>query len=138
MLKAQIALTRLSIWSCCSGTAASTGSSEYTAGRDQVSTRRSGRLLPPLPTGLLDLENERSMIARNWRRFRDDRQGKLNPTGRKIPKPDYTLSGGYLMPDGSLSQSTYVSALRHAALVESRTYNAEIAEASAIVAAEKP
>ena len=78
------------------------------------------------------------MIARNWRRFRDDRQGKLNPTGRKIPKPDYTLSGGYLMPDGSLSQSTYVSALRHAALVESRTYNAEIAEASAIVAAEKP
>jgi cobalt-zinc-cadmium efflux system outer membrane protein len=101
-----------------------------------------GAYSPPsqLP-GLLDLEKtalddrpELAVISATIRQSETRTQ-----LAEKSFKPDYTLSGGYmLMPDGSRYRNTYMAELSLTLPWLNRgRHNAEIAEASAIVAAEK-
>lgn len=101
-----------------------------------------GAYSPPsqLP-GLLDLEKtalddrpELAVISATIRQSETRTQ-----LAEKSFEPDYTLSGGYmLMPDGSRYRNTYMAELSVTLPWFNRgRHNAEIAEASAIVAAER-
>jgi len=102
----------------------------------------SGAYSPPakLP-GLMDLErlaleNRPELLAISAAIRQDETRTRL---AEKSLKPDYTLSGGYmLMPEGSTYRNTYMAELSVTLPWLNRgRHNAEIAEASAMVAARK-
>jgi outer membrane protein, heavy metal efflux system len=101
-----------------------------------------GDYSPPSPLpGLLDLEktaleNRPEMAAISVAIRQSETRTQL---AEKSLKPDYTLSGGYmLMPEDSRSRNTYMAELSVTLPWLNRgRHNAEIAEAGAMVAAEK-
>jgi len=101
-----------------------------------------GDYSPPLKLpGLIDLEktalDNRPELAAISATIR---QGEARTQlAEKSLKPDYTLSGGYmLMPEGARYRNTYMAELSVTLPWLNRgRHNAEIAEASAIVAADK-
>ena len=101
-----------------------------------------GAYSPPskLP-GLIDLEriameNRPELIAISAAIHQDETRKQL---AEKSIKPDYTLSGGYMLtPDGSRYRNTYAAELSLTLPWLNRgRHDAEIAEASAIVTARK-
>jgi outer membrane protein TolC len=145
MLKAQIALTRLVehlVMLQQDGDLARARLNTL-LGRDPGAPLDvAGDYLPPsqLP-GLLDLEKtaldsrpELAVISATIRQSETRTQ-----VAEKSLKPDYTLSGGYmLMPDESRYRNTYMAELSVTLPWLNRgRHNAEIAEASAVVAAER-
>lgn len=101
-----------------------------------------GEYSPPLALpGLLDLEktaleNRPELAAISAAIRQSETRTQL---AERSLKPDYTLSGGYmLMPEGSRYRNTYMAELSVTLPWLNRgRHNAEIAEASAMVAAEK-
>jgi outer membrane protein, heavy metal efflux system len=101
-----------------------------------------GDYSPPLRLpGLLDLEkmalDDRPELAAISTTIRQSET--RTQLAEKSLKPDYTLSGGYmLMPDQARYRNTYMAELSVTLPWLNRgRHNAEIAEASAVVAAEK-
>jgi outer membrane protein TolC len=145
MLKAQIALTRLVehlVMLQQDGDLARARLNTL-LGRDPGSPLDVvGDYSPPSPLpGLLDLEklaldNRPELAAISATIRQSETRSKL---AEKSLTPDYTLSGGYmLMPDDSRYRNTFAAEITVTLPWLNRgRHNAEIAEASAVVAAEK-
>lgn len=145
MLKAQIALTRLAehlVMLQQDGDLARARLNTL-LGRDPgMPLEVLGKYSPPsqLP-GLLDLEktalDNRPELAAISATIRQNETRTL--LAEKSLKPDYTLSGGYmLMPDDARYRNTYMAEVSVTLPWLNRgRHNAEIAEASAMVAADK-
>ena len=145
MLKAQIALTRLVEHLVMLQQDSDLARSQLNTllGRDPSAPLDVlGSYSPPkrLPT-LIDLEkiameNRPELIAISAAIHQDETRTQL---AEKSMKPDYTLSGGYmLMPDGSRYRNTYSAELSLTLPWLNRgRHDAEIAEASATVSARK-
>ncbi|MGA7768172.1 MAG: TolC family protein [Candidatus Sulfotelmatobacter sp.] len=145
MLKAQIALTRLVEHLAMLQQDSDLERSRLNTllGRDPAEPLEVlGAYSPPtkLP-GLIDLEkmaleNRPELAAISAAIQQDETRTQL---AEKSLKPDYTLSGGYmLMPEGSTYRNTYMAELSVTLPWLNRgRHDAEIAEASAITAARK-
>ena len=145
MLKAQIALTRLveHLVMLQQDSDLARARLNTLLGRDPGALLEVlGRYAPPgrLP-GLVDLEkialeNRPELVAISVAIHQDETRTQL---AEKSLKPDYALSGGYmLMPADSAYRNTYMAELSVTLPWLNRgRHNAEIAEASAVVAARK-
>ncbi len=145
MLKAQIALTRLVEHLVMLQQDSDLARSRLNTllGRDPADPLEVLGAYSPLTKlpGLIDLErmaleNRPELAAISAAIQRDETSTQL---AEKSLKPDYTLSGGYmLMPEGSAYRNTYMAELSVTLpWLNRRRHDAEIAEASALVTSRK-